>query len=158
MEKYSVSNLTKGDNLRARENLYYDASEGVIIADTKPSDGITIFNYQRQNPLSDIYVAKTAFTSSKRLFTVLGHEFVHSSHYGMNLWDSFVTRYGFEKGKELFFRFSEASAYSYSLVSSKLIGDTPAYINHIRGNLLANGGRMPKYMNWRNFGIPTKLK
>lgn len=77
-EKYGVSNLTTADNFRKQLGMEYNSNTGDLEGGGNVADAITVYNRQRINPMSDIYVSKSAFVNSKRLFTVLGHEFVHS--------------------------------------------------------------------------------
>jgi RHS repeat-associated protein len=151
----NVGAVLTADQLRGQRGNTYNPETGTIQSNTN-SDAVTIYY---SGAKSDIYVAKTAFVNSKRLFVVLGHEFVHANHYAQGLFEKMVALYGAEDGNIQFGLHSEAGAYSYSLAASKSVGETAIYINHVRDNFLKNLPPDMSYIwGWRRFNIPLKLK
>jgi hypothetical protein len=150
--------LTTANNFRKQLGFEYNRTTGDLESSTSIADAMTVYNKNSSNPMSDIYVSKSAFISSKRLFIVLGHEFVHSSHYKMGLFTALTNKYGMEEGNKLFLDYSESSAYTYTLVTSKNLGEH-SYANFIRRHVMGKFGfGTPKAFGWRKLGIPTQMK
>ena len=153
--KANVGTVLTADQLRGQRGNVYNPETGTIQSNVN-ADAVTIYY---SGAKSDIYVAKSAFINAKRLFVVVGHEFVHANHYAQGLFEKMVALYGPEQGNIQFGLHSEAGAYSYSLAASKSIGETSVYINHVRDNFLKNLPSDMSYIwGWRRFNIPLKLK
>lgn len=156
-ESANVGTISTADKFRSQRNLSYDSESGTIIGSGDPADAITM--YYGSGTKSDIYIGKSAFMNSKRLFVVLGHEFVHANHYAQGLFEKMVSLYGPEQGNIQFGIHSEAGAYSYSLTASKNIGEAATYINFMRSNLIKTLPQdMSSLWGWRRFNIPINLK
>lgn len=158
-DKYGVSYLTTADEFRAQKGVEFDPNTGDLHDKVGYFDAITNYNENISNRMSDIYVSKNAFMSSKRLFTVLGHEFVHSSHYKMGLYEVMLrmTNNDIKSANALFHRFSEGSAYSYTLVTSRNLGEFK-YADFIRNSPSTQGFLSPAIFGWRRLGIPINSK
>ena len=155
--------MTTASEFREQLGMHYDKESGDIYRFHQNenkifSDGITIYNQMPSSPMSDIYISKSILSNSRKLYTVLGHEFIHASHYKMGLFEAMMKKYGNETGAKLFNTFTEASAYSYSLVSAKSMREFK-YAQFFRDYPSAtNNFRTPQAFGWRKFGVPTTLK
>jgi hypothetical protein len=157
-DKYGVNYLTTADEYRTQKGIEYNPQTGDLQSKTSVVDGATLYNNSTNNPMSDVYISKGAFISPSRLFSVVGHEFVHSSHYKMGLFEAMIKQFGEANGTKLFYRYSEASAYSFTLASANSMGNI-SYANFIRNNTGSNYNfQTVTIFGWRRLGLPLQVK